>query len=100
MPKRRRVPGTAVNTAHEQFAAGNHAGALAALERFQPAALVAATLGELRAELREIERRRIEAERQAAERRQARSGCVRPPPGSWKRPPHDSTRRTWTERGR
>jgi serine/threonine protein kinase len=62
---------TAVNTAHEQFAAGDHARAIAALERFEPAALVAEALDELRLELREIERLRIEAERQAAERRKA-----------------------------
>jgi serine/threonine-protein kinase len=62
---------TAVTTASEQFARGDHTGAIAALERFEPAGLVAQALADLRVEMREIERSRIEAERQAAERRQA-----------------------------
>ena len=61
---------SAINTAHEQFAAGNHAAAIAALERFEPAALVSDALDDLRVELRELARLRVEAERQAAKRRQ------------------------------
>jgi hypothetical protein len=68
---------TAVSTAREQFATGDHAGAITALERFEPAALVADALDELRVEFREMERRRIEAERQADERRKAAEAAER-----------------------
>ena len=61
----------AMKAASEQFAAGDHALAIATLERFAPAALVAEALDQLRSEFQEIERLRSEEERLAEERRQA-----------------------------
>jgi serine/threonine protein kinase len=68
---------TAVHTARERFVSGDHAGAMTALERFEPGALVADALDELRVELREMERLRIEAERQAEARRKAAEAAER-----------------------
>ena len=55
--------------ARRRFAAGDHAGAIAALELFKPPAAVAEALSELRVEFREIERLRIEAEVKEQERK-------------------------------
>jgi serine/threonine protein kinase len=63
--------GKAVKEARDQFASGARTAAIAALEHFEPAALVADVLNELRVEFKEMERLRIEAERQAEERRKA-----------------------------
>jgi len=68
---------TAVSAARERFATGDHAGAITALERFAPAALVSDALDELRVEFREMERLRIEVERQADERRKAAEAAER-----------------------
>src|SRR5262249_20127205 len=56
--------GSGIQSAGEAFAAGRHAEAMAQLERFEPPALVAETLAELRIEFEEILRIRREAERQ------------------------------------
>ncbi len=61
----------AVTLARERFASGDHAGAIATLEGFEPSALVAGVLDELRLELWDIERLRLDAERQAEARRKA-----------------------------
>jgi len=64
-----RLARATVDAARQRFAAGSHAEALAALESFAPShPAVVEVLAELRAEAKELERRRIEAEaRQQAE---------------------------------
>jgi len=66
---------TAIDSALKQFAAGRHDEAISLLEGFEPAALVAEAVGDLRLERDEIRRR--EAERLAEEQRKAAEAAER-----------------------